>query len=206
MTFDRNRALSREDFGFLSWEHPLVSDAMDMVLGSETGNANIATIQMNGIAPGTILLETYATISAIAPKRLRLGRYLPLTPLRTLISRDQKDYAKILPHQTLNELCQKVDRQTAHAVINQIKGEIETMIGFARRTNEARLPGLKQAAAERARTLLGAEIKRLRQLQKKNSLIRKEEIDHLEAELDACASAINDAGCELQALRLVIAQ
>ncbi len=206
VTFDRNKALSREDFGFLSWEHPLVSDAMDMVLGSETGNANIATIQMNGIAPGTILLETYATISAIAPKRLRLGRYLPLTPLRTLISRDQKDYAKILPHQTLNELCQKVDRQTAHAVINQIKGEIETMIDFARRTNEARLPGLKQAAAERAETLLGAEIKRLRQLQKKNSLIRKEEIDHLEAELDACASAINDAGCELQALRLVIAQ
>ena len=206
VTFDRARALDREDFGFLSWEHPLVAGAMEMVLGGETGNANIATLKMTGIAPGTILLEAYAAVSAIAPGRLRLWRYLPLTPLRTLLSLDQKDYAKILPHEKLNAICQKVDRQTSQAVINQIKGEIETMIKFARQVNEARLPALRQAAAARARALLGAEIKRLRQLQKKNPLIRTAEIEHLEAELDACAKAINDAGCELQALRLIIAQ
>lgn len=206
VTFDRAEALRREDFGFLSWEHPLVSGAMDMVLGGETGNASIATLKMTGIAPGTILLETYATVSAIAPGRLRLWRYLPLTPLRTLMSRERRDYTRILPHKKLNELCQKVDRQTSHAVIRQIKGEIETMIESARRANEARLPGLRRAAAERAESLLGAEIKRLRQLQKKNPSIRTAEIEHLEAELDACGKAINDAGCELQALRLIIAQ
>ncbi len=206
ITFDRNKALSREDMPFVSWEHPMVSDAIEMVLKSETGNTFISTIEKEGIEPGTILLETFSSIHTIAPKRLQVDRYLPITPLRTLISKDRKDYSKLLTHEKLNTLSMKIERQTAHAIIKQIKPEIETMIDLAIKFSQSKLPKIKEEAQQRVDTLLGSEIKRMKQLQNKNATIRKEEIEFLEEQLHACTEIISNAKYELQAVRLVIVQ
>ena len=206
ITFDRDKALSREDLSFVSWEHPMVAEAIEMVLTSEIGNTYITSIEMEGIEPGTIMLETFSSISAIAPMRLQVDRYLPITPLRTLISKDRKNYAKLLPHDKLNTLCQKIERQTAHAIIKQIKPEIETMIDFATKFTDSKVPEVRKEAQQRVDTLLGSEIERLKQLQKKNKTIRQEEIEFMEEQLHACTEVINNAKYELQAVRLVIAQ
>lgn len=42
VTTSREQALSREDMEFLSWEHPIMVEAMDMVASTELGNAAIA--------------------------------------------------------------------------------------------------------------------------------------------------------------------
>jgi len=42
ITADRARALAREDLQFLTWDHPLVTGAMDRLLGSESGNCSFA--------------------------------------------------------------------------------------------------------------------------------------------------------------------
>jgi ATP-dependent helicase HepA len=110
ITFDRTKALVREDMPFVSWEHPMVSEAIEMVLKSDVGNTFITTIEKDGIEPGTILLETFSSISAIAPKQLQLDRYLPISPLRTLISKDRKDYSKLLSHEKLNTLSLKQEK------------------------------------------------------------------------------------------------
>ncbi len=206
VTFDRDKALSREDLAFVSWEHPIVSEAMEMVLKSEIGNTYITTIKMDGIESGTILLETFSSINVIAPKYLQVDRYLPITPLRTLISIDRKDYSKKLSHEKLNTLCMKIDRQTTQTIIKQIKTEIEQMIDFAIKFSASKLPKLREEAQHRVDTLLTAEIKRLKQLQKKNATIREEEIEFLEQQLHACTEVISNAKYELQAVRLVIAQ
>jgi len=206
ITFDREKALIREDMTFVSWEHPMVFEAIEMVLKSEIGNTYITTIEMEGIEPGTLLLETFSSINTIAPKQLQVDRYLPITPLRTLISKDQKDYSKILNHKKLNLLCMKIERQTAHAIIKQIKTELEQMIDFAIKFSQSRLPKILEEAQQRADSLLTAEIDRLKQLQKKNASIRNEEIEFLENQLHACTEVIANAKYELQAVRLVIAQ
>ncbi len=206
ITFDREKALSREDMTFVSWEHPMVFEAIEMVLKSEIGNTCITTIEMEGIESGTLLLETFSSIISIAPKQLQIDRYLPITPLRTLTSKDQKDYSKILGHKKLNSLCMKIERQTAHAIIKQIKTEIEQMIDFAIKISQSNLPKVLEEAQQRADSLLTAEIDRLKQLQKKNASIRNEEIEFLESQLHACIEVIANAKYELQTVRLVIAQ
>ena len=206
VTFDREKALSREDLSFVSWEHPMVAEAIEMVLKSDIGNTYITSIEMDGIEAGTILLETFSSISAIAPKQLQVDRYLPTTPMRTLISKDRKNYAKLLSHDKLNTLCQKIERQTAHAIIKQIKPEIETMIDFSMKFTESKLPEVRKDAQHRVDTLLSEEIDRLKQLQKKNKTIRKEEIEFMEEQLHACTEVISNAKYELQAVRLVIVQ
>src|SRR5262249_51719568 len=41
VTSDRKRALVREDVQFLTWDHPLVAGALDLLLGSEKGNCSL---------------------------------------------------------------------------------------------------------------------------------------------------------------------
>jgi len=100
----------------------------------------------------------------------------------------------------------KIDRQTTQTIIKQIKTEIEQMIDFAIKFSASKLPKLREEAQHRVDTLLTAEIKRLKQLQKKNATIREEEIEFLEQQLHACTEVISNAKYELQAVRLVIAQ
>ena len=206
VTFDREKALSREDFTFVSWEHPMVSESMEMVMNSEIGNAVVTTLEMEGIQPGTILLESYACLTSIAPKHLQIGRYLPLSPLRTLISQDKKNYAKALSHDKLNQLCMKVDKKTALAIVKQIKKELAAMIDFAQRFTDASLEKCQKEAIAAAEKQLGEEINRLKVLKQNNATIRDDEINFLEEQLHACKSVIQQAKYEIQALRLVIVQ
>jgi len=46
ITYDRDKALVREDFDFLSWEHPMVTDVMEMIVKNDTGNACVGKIQV----------------------------------------------------------------------------------------------------------------------------------------------------------------
>ena len=57
ITYSRETALIHEDMQYLSWEHPMVVFAMDMVLSSELGNATVCTLNYESIAPGTLLME-----------------------------------------------------------------------------------------------------------------------------------------------------
>ncbi len=203
--FDRDTALVREDMEFVSWEHPMLSEAMGMILHSEVGNATVATLKLPGVQPGTLLLEAFFSIACVAPRHLQVDRYLPLSPFRALVNIGGKDLSSILSTPKLNELCRRVKRQTAQNIVKQVRNDIERLVGHAQALSEQALPGLLDSARQRAQRLLGAEISRLRQLQARNASIRSEEIEHLEQQLRACESAITDARFELQALRLVVA-
>ncbi|HYQ73169.1 MAG TPA: RNA polymerase-associated protein RapA, partial [Gammaproteobacteria bacterium] len=61
VTFDRQTALANEDRQFLTWEHPLVSGAMEMILSNEPGNTAMCTLKYAAVEPGTLLLECLYT-------------------------------------------------------------------------------------------------------------------------------------------------
>jgi ATP-dependent helicase HepA len=74
VTFDRTRAASREDLGFMSWDHPIVRGALDLLLGGEFGNAAFGI--WRGAGEG-LLLEIHAVVEAVAPAALHIDRFLP---------------------------------------------------------------------------------------------------------------------------------
>src|SRR5690606_30708072 len=53
VTYDRQQALSREDIQFLTWEHPLVRGAQDLISLSEFGNTAFCTLKLPPLKPGT---------------------------------------------------------------------------------------------------------------------------------------------------------
>jgi ATP-dependent helicase HepA len=189
---------------FASWEHPMVLEAMDMVLSTELGNAAMGTIKLKGVAPGTMLLEALYTVNCIAPRSLQVERFLPLSPMRLLVDARGKDLAELVPHTRLNDLIQSVKKSTALAIIKQVYHEVEAKMALATSQAEQKLQGILAQAEQTMRTDLGAELARLEALRVVNPSIREEELDNLRHRIAECAIHIRHANLQLQALRLVI--
>ncbi len=204
VTFSRDKGLAREDIAFLTWEHPMLLEAMEMVHSTELGNAAIGTIKLKGVAPGTMMLECLYTVNCVAPKALQVERYLPLNPMRLLIDARGKDLATLVPHERLNALVERVKKPVALEIIKQVQKEVDAKMLLATRRAESQLTDLLDNAERQMRAELGAERDRLRALQAVNPTIRQEELDHLDFRIEECAVHIRHASLQLQALRLVI--
>src|SRR5690606_11320028 len=172
VTFKRSLALSREDMDFLSWEHPMVTEAMDMIISTEMGNAALATIAVKGIAPGTLLLEAIFSVQYAAPKSLQLERFLPSKPIRVLLDVSRQDLSALLSHEQLNELCQDIKRRTGQAIVAQVRTESEKMVLHAQRYASAELPATLSEATIRMEESLNSEVQRLEALQQVNPSLR----------------------------------
>lgn len=205
VVFDRQRALQREDMMFLSWEHPMVTECMEMILHSELGNAALATIKTPEVAPGTLLLETVYTINCIAPKSLQLERFLPLSPIRILLDADGNHYSEHLSHAKINSLRENIQRSTALAVIKKIRGEVDALLVQSERSANAVLPERLGYAKAKMEADLTAEIERLKALKKINPSIRESELVFHERKHVLGVEAIDRAALRLQAMRVVIA-
>src|SRR5262249_1347768 len=88
-TCDRRRALSREDVAFLTWDHPMVTGAMDLLLGSETGNCAFAVLPMEN--ERTMVLETIFVLETVASPRLHADRFLAPTPIHVAVTHKLED-------------------------------------------------------------------------------------------------------------------
>jgi ATP-dependent helicase HepA len=204
VTFSREKALAREDMEFLTWEHPMLQEAMDMVHSTELGNAAMGTIKLKGVAPGTMLLEALYTASCVAPRALQVERFLPLSPMRLLVDARGKDLAELVPHERLNKLIEKVKKPTALAIIKQVHAEVEAKMILASTQAEKNLQVILTEAEQTMRADLGAELSRLEALREVNPSIREEELAHLRFRIEECAIHIQHATPQLQALRLII--
>ncbi len=86
VTCDRKRALAREDIQFLTWDHPLVTGALDLLLGSEKGNSS--SIQRLDAAAPRFALDAVYVLECVAPPHLHADRFLPPTPVRVVVEGD----------------------------------------------------------------------------------------------------------------------
>jgi len=204
VTFSREKAIAREDMEFMTWEHPMIVEAIDMVHSTELGNAALGTIKLKGIAAGTMLLECLFTINCVAPRELQVERFLPLSPMRLLVDARGKDLSTLLPHQRLNSVVERVGKSTALAIIKQVRAEVEAKMTLATATAEQQLENILVSAEENMKSVLGEELQRLEALRSVNPSIRQEELDHLAYTIDECAVHIRHANLQLQALRLII--
>lgn len=204
VTFSRNRALVREDLPFISWEHPMVMESMELLLGGEHGNATAVTLSLQGVPAGTLLLEAYFAVSCVAPADLQLDRYLPLSPVRVLIDRKGRDLDALLSHAQLNALGSGIPRATAQALVGQVRTELGQLLDQAQQLAGKRLTPIVAAAGAALRAALLPEIERLEALRRVNPSIREEEIALFQRQLDQAQSHLERAALLLQGVRVVV--
>jgi len=204
ITVNRQIALAREELQFLTWEHPIVTAAMDQVLSSETGNAAISVIRHSDLKAGQFLLECLFIVECSAPAELQIGRFLPHTPIRVLINQHQKDLTEAIDHRSLLETGKAFDKQPIVTFLNNQRLPITKLLAAAEQKAKAGMQQLIDDATNAMLDSLTAEIKRLVRLKKVNPTIKTEEIEHLKDMTMLAHENIQAAHLRLDAVRFVI--
>jgi ATP-dependent helicase HepA len=204
VTFDRAAALAHEDREFLTWEHPMVRGAMDLLTGSDLGTSAITLVRDPRFKPATILLEAVYIAECPAPPALEVGRFLPPTALRLVLDGTGRDLSAALPHEALRGDCLTRNRKLATAVIRSQAARLTEMLGRGGELAQTAATRLRDDAQVRMQALLGEELDRLRALAAINPLVRAEEIAYLEDRRDQLTRHLAHTYPRLDALRVIV--
>lgn len=205
VTFSREEALARDDIHFLTWEHPMVTGAMDLVLGSEFGNATFGVVKAAGLAPGSVLIETQFTIVCPAPRSYNVQRYLPRAALRMVVDAAGEEVGAGWASQWFDGALRDVPLNTAQKVVTRMRDQINTLVDHATHLAEVAQEGMVEAAVANMCTQLDGELARLRQLARVNPNIRADEVDHLETLRAGLERYLRGARLKLDSVRVAVA-
>jgi ATP-dependent helicase HepA len=201
-TFDRNTALSREDLPLLRFDQPMVAGAIELLIGSETGNAAFLIDTM--LPPRSALVTGIYVLECIADRKLDVERYLPPQPIT--ISVDSKlaprDYTPV------NTVISRSDDKPVELARFRpiLTALVPPMAKACEERAKEQAQALIAAALLRVERELGGEYERLRALRRVNPSVREAEIEAMAEQLDALRLALPQARVRLDAIRLAVSQ
>jgi ATP-dependent helicase HepA len=205
ITYDRNVALTFEDAHYISWEHPLTNNAIDIVLSHEMGNTSVTAMEYKGVQAGSILLECLFSLESAPIEQLQSNRYLPPTMIRVVCDERGADHHIKLPHKIINDNHQFVDTGVGNKIVKAKKKILKAMIQRSEKYADLKSTKVLQQAQQQATEILSKEINRLNALSKVNSNIRAEEIVYFENQLSMLTEVIDAANLRLDAIRVIVA-
>jgi len=200
-TFDRRRATSREDIRFISADHSLVQDAIDLLVDSQAGTTAFGFIAAR---KPNLLLEAIFVLETVADSRWHVDQFLAPTPVRVVIDLRGRDLTGERDAQALAEECEdgNVHRFLERPEFNPAL--LNQLIDTATRAADERAQTIKKEAEQKAQNVLTADLKRLLDLRAVNDHVRPAEIELAQEQIDRTRTAISQARLRLDSLRLVL--
>ncbi|MBO8086435.1 MAG: RNA polymerase-associated protein RapA [Marichromatium sp.] len=203
-TFDRTDALAHEDREFLTWEHPMVREAMELLCDSDLGTSAVTLMRDSRFERTTMLLEVLYVAECVAPREFDVGRFLPPTPLRLLIDPEGNDLADTLAHDTLVGECLTRNIKLARSVIKSQTPRLAAMLLRAETLAQQACERLEVAARARMREGLDGELARLAALAEVNPNVRADELEGLAARRAQLERYLGKTHLRLDAVRVVV--
>jgi len=200
ITFDRAVALAREELPLLRPDHPMLAGAIDLLLGSEQGNA--ALLVEDALAPKTVLLETVFVLECVAAPALHADRFLPPSPLTCIVDTRLIERADWRPSAAaLARAAERLVDATRYRkyLAALVPPMLKRCTEIARTRADAAIADALAAASQE----LGAEHARLSALRRVNPAIASQEVDAIQNELSALRDALPRALLRLDAVRFV---
>lgn len=204
VTDHRATALSRDDMQFITWEHPMVSGAIELMLSKSLGKACVSILRNKKIKAGTMLVEALYTLECVAPLHLQAQRFLPTTLVRALLDSNGKNISQAVPHEALSKQCHKVDKGLAVKIINSQQELLSTLLRKDHAIAAEKSESIIQDALEKMHDTQQHEINRLIQLKRKNPMIRDEEIEFLQQQMAQLEKHLSESRCQLEAVRVIV--
>ena len=204
VTYDRDTALANEDVQYLSWDHPMVISAMDMVRSGETGNTVVTSVEYPGLTPGTLVLESVFILEAAAASELQTSRFLPPACIRIVVDERGHEHTTALEPAYIQSRCGRVNTETAVKIVRVKERELRHLVTLSEEKAQMQAPQLLASAHRRSETTLQTEIDRLKALQQLNPGVRDEEIRFFEQQLESLSVALDSTRLRLDALRVMV--
>jgi ATP-dependent helicase HepA len=222
--FKREQALRREDRAFLSWQHPTVSGAIDLVLNSHQGKASVSVFhpelavsrsksgasistEAEWPAPGcALIVECQYRLKVSAPAHLQLAKHLPATGFTFNMTLDPNNNMTTLD-ESLNNQRQHLQFPDKALALDALQTHQKLLLKLMNNAEKLATVACKQAADNAGKNMLAsqtAEIKRLLALKQRNPNIRQEELDYLKEQTLALHQCLSQATPELLAIHVIL--
>lgn len=203
-TYSRNRALSREDMHYFTWEHPLVAGIIDSIADGDFGTTTVCTMKLSSLKPGTLLLEAVFTLRCLAPKSLQLQRHIPQSLVRIVIDDKGRNFTDLISEEDLDGLCKPVKKFIVHDMIAHIRSPLTEMVAKAEALAQPQQADMIEAARQHADEELGEELQRIQALAEVNPNIRSEEVEYVQSVKDKLHEQLGNAALTMDAMRVVV--
>ena len=204
VTFDRQLALAREELEFLTWDHPMIRQGIDLIASGDIGKASMALLVNKQLPAGTLLVELIYMIESQSPKDLQLNRFLPPTPVRLLLDSKGNNLAGQVNFDTLQNKLKPLSKDIANKMVKMARPNIEQLI----KIGDHKITEIAQAQIREASRLadqtLSAELNRLIALKAVNKNIRQAEINVLEKQRVLSLEELSKASWRLDSLRVIM--
>ncbi len=196
VTFSRRVATAREDYHFISFEHPFVRELMSTILSDNTGKASIGLFSDSSKPVGAFIVQCQYVIQAATQ-----AEHNPyLTPQSFIVSCDHDNQITNVQIESIYRVKKVVAAKLITALATQIKQAIKHCDAHA----SVEVTNIKDNAVQQVQSTLGAELERLYYLQQINPAIRPEEINALNAQLQQACLQIEGAPINLDAIRVLV--
>lgn len=200
-TFDRRRAATREDIRFISADHSLVQDAIDLLVDSQAGTTAFGWVAAK---KPNLLLEAIFVLEAVADSRWHVDQFLAPTPVRVVIDLRGRD---LTGERDALALSEESEDANIHRFLERPEfnpAMLEQLLDAATRAAETRAQAVKKSAEQKAQNVLTADLKRLVDLRAVNDHVRPAEIELAQEQIERTRTAIAQARLRLDSLRLVV--
>jgi ATP-dependent helicase HepA len=201
-TFERTRAMAREDLLFVNADHPLVSECIGLLLSGEKGSSGFAVREAD---TPNLLVEALFVIETVAATHLHVDRFLAPRPLRIVVDLRGRNLSS---KEDLAELgLDEREDGDIHRFLESPgfnRGILEALLDGAENLASIEADTIRAEASAEAERVLGEEIERLRSLQRLNPNVNPAEIAQAEAERAGVLAALGEARLRLDAVRLIV--
>ena len=201
VTFDRKHAISREEISFLSWDHPMTTDSIDLILSSGTGSASYGVLK--GTKNHGLLIEVLFVLETPTRQNIYVDRFLPTTPIRVVVDHTCNEVTDAYPIEILDKklITSQIDSLLDNETL--VETLLPNMIKIATKVAKEKSSKEIKNGLNRMNIKLKHEIDRLKTLQKKNNNIRSEEIQIAIEEQTVLTSIIKNARVRIDAIQLI---
>lgn len=207
VTFDRNVALSHDDMHFLSWDHPMVLNGLDMLLSNEMGNTSVCSVKASSMPeqfqPGQLFIQTVHILNLDIPPEYQQhinSQQLQALPVLTTCNEKAEDISDIFNATSFK----RVDKSIAKQIVQLKENEIKNAVSVISDSITEHATSYLQSHYISNLLMLENEVNRLAALKNVNPQVRDEEITFFKIQLEAFESALQHPVSRLDSIRLII--
>jgi ATP-dependent helicase HepA len=191
-TFNRTKALRRNDLALMSWDHPMVIETLEQVVGQEYGNVSVAQWPKAMVAIECNFVFEAAGIDS----KWFVDEFFPSSSIRVMLDVSGKE----IEIENIKPLSPAATALVKKIPADRIRSLLKLALSHSQKTSDH----LKTQAMAKMNISIDQEISRLRTLQSKNNLVSETEIHWWTDRKTNLTQAFNGAQVRLDSFLLVV--
>ncbi len=203
LTFSRTKALEREDYVFMTWDHPMVMGIIDLILAEDFGNATLQT-RKAAKAGSSTFVECFFLLHIVSSHELQATRYFPPQKIRILLSKDGENFSNKWSKEDLDPRLEDAPESLMKAAAQIPKSKLKSLLHLAEKEADKTAQQLVIEATAQMQKSLEQEIERLDALKAKANNISESEIYLLKDQKERLTECLKRAQLRLDSLRFIV--